>query len=179
MESDGDKWLKEKAEKFLKEVGIRKDQIVLDWGCGSGYYTIPTAKIVGDKGKVYALDKSRFSLYKVAQRAKSEKLTNIQTIKTSSKYKIPLEDDSVDLVLLYDVLHSYYFAPSESKGLIKEIYRVSKSNALISVYPKHMYLEDIKDELEKANFHFARKLFETLLHDRVLTQDYLLNFRRK
>ena len=63
MESDVDKWLKEKAEKFLKEVGIRKDQTVLDWGCGSGYYTIPAAKIVGDKGKVYALDKSRFSLY--------------------------------------------------------------------------------------------------------------------
>jgi len=179
MKSDVDRWLKDKAEKVLREVGIRKDQIVLDFGCGSGYYAIPAAKIVGDKGKIYALDKSRFSLYKVAKRAKSEKLTNIQIIKTSNKFKIPLEDDSVNAVLLYDVLHSYYFTLSERKELIKEIYRISKSNTLISVYPKHMNFEDIKDEFEKANYHFTRKLFETLLHDGRLTQDYLLNFRRK
>ena len=179
IESDIDKWLKEKAEEVLKKVGIRKGQTVLDFGCGSGYYTIPAAKTVGDKGKVYALDRSRFSLYEVEKRAKSEKLRNIQIIKTSNKSKIPLEDDSVDVVLLYDVLHSYYFTSSERKDLIKEIYRISKSNALISVYPKHMNLGDIKDELEKANFHFSRKVFETLLHDRVLTQEYLLNFRPK
>ena len=42
---------------LLKDVGIKAGQVVLDFGCGSGTYTVPAARTVGDKGKVYALDK--------------------------------------------------------------------------------------------------------------------------
>jgi len=178
MRSDPERWLKENAEKVLKEVGVGKNQIVLDFGCGSGYYTIPVAKIIGNKGKVYALDKDRNSLHEVTQRAKSQKLENIQIIKTSGELKIPFEDEFVDIVLLYDVLHSYYFSATGRKNLLTEIYRISKPNALISVYPKHMDSEDFIDEMEKANFHFERELFVTLLHYYVPERDYLLNFRR-
>ena len=179
MKSASQKWLKENAEKVLQEVGIRKSQIVLDFGCGSGYYTIPAAKIVGNKGKVYALDKDRSCLHEVMQRAKSQKLENIQIIKTSGELKIPLEDESVDIVLLYDVLHSYYFSVTGRKELLAEIYRISKPGALISVYPKHMDSKKLKDEMDEANFHFERKFLEKLLHYHSLEQDYLLNFRRK
>ena len=179
MRSDVDIWLEEMAERVLKEVGIRKSQIVLDFGCGSGYYTIPAARIVGEKGRVYALDKSRISLYRLAKREKSEKLKNIHMINTSGELKIPLEDESIDVTLLYDVIHSHYFSVTGRRELLSEIYRISKPNALISVYPKHMDLEDIKHEIEKENFHFTRKLFKTLLHNRSLTQDYLLNFQRR
>ncbi len=178
MKTDTDRWLEEGAEAVLKEAGIREGQIVLDFGCGSGYYTIPAARIVGGKGGVYALDKNRDSLNEVAKRAKIETLNNILLIKTSGKLRIPLEDESVDVTLLYDVIHSYYFSATERKELLTEIYRISKPGALISVYPRHMNLEDVKDEMEKANFPFARKLFFTLLHDQALTRDYLLNFRR-
>jgi len=179
MKSDIEIWLKEESEKVLKEVGIKKDQIILDFGCGSGYYTIPAAKIVGDRGKVYALDKSRSCLYEVMQRAKSQKLKNIRIIETSGELKIPLEDESVDIILLYDVIHSYYFSSTKRRELLNEIYRISKPNALISVYPKHTDWENLRDEIERANFHFERKLFKRLLHNNGLTQDYLLNFRKK
>lgn len=178
MRSDIDMWLEEIAERVLKEVGIRKSQTVLDFGCGPGHYTIPAARIVGEKGRVYALDKSRISLYKVAKRAKAEKLKNIHMINTSGEIKIPLEDESIDATLLYDVIHSHYFSALGRRELLSEIYRISKPNALISVYPKHMDLEDIKHEIKKENFHFTEKLFKTLLHNGSLTQDYLLNFRR-
>lgn len=178
MKPDTDRWLEEEAEAVLKEAGIREGQIVLDFGCGSGYYTTPSAKIVGDRGGVYALDKSRDSLNEVAKRAKPEKLNNILLIKTSGKLRIPLGDESVDVTLLYDVIHSYYFSATERSKLLTEIYRISKPGALISVYPRHMELEDVKDEMEKADFPFVRRLFVTLLHDETLTRDYLLNFRR-
>jgi len=41
----------------LRAVGVRGGLTVLDFGCGSGNYSIPAAKIVGEKGKVYTLDK--------------------------------------------------------------------------------------------------------------------------
>ena len=179
MESDTKKWLEQYAEKVLKEVGITKNQNILDFGCGSGYYTIPASQIVGNKGKVYALDKDRKCLNEVAKSAQSRKLKNIQIIATSGELKIPLEDESVDVVLLYDVIHSYYFSPNTRKELLREIYRISNHNALISVYPRHMDLQDAQDIIEDANFNFERKLFKTLLHDNSLVQDYLLNFRRK
>jgi ubiquinone/menaquinone biosynthesis C-methylase UbiE len=179
MRSDVDIWLEEIAERVLREVGIRESHAVLDFGCGSGHYAVPAARIVGEKGRVYALDKSRISLYKVAKRAKSEKLKNIHMINTSGELKIPLEDESIDVTLLYDVIHSHYFSVTSRRELLSEIYRISKYNALISVYPKHIDLEDIKYEIEKENFHFAGKLFKTLLHNRSLTQDYLLNFQRR
>jgi len=179
METDLERWLKEKAEEVLREVGIKKGQIVLDFGCGSGYYTIPAAKIVGNKGKVYALDKDRSCLHEVMQRAKSWRLENIQIIQTSGELKIPLEDESVDVVLLYDVLHSHYFSLSDRKELLAEIHRLSKPNALISVFPKHMDSEILRDEMEEANFHFERKIFVTLFHAQRLEEDYLLNFRKK
>jgi precorrin-6B methylase 2 len=47
------------AIKVLKRIGIRRGQTVLDFGCGYGIYTIPVAKIVGEHGRVYALDKDK------------------------------------------------------------------------------------------------------------------------
>ena len=179
MKSDSEVWLQEKAEKVLREVGIRKDQIVLDFGCGSGYYAIPAAKMVGDKGKVYALDKNGNRLREVMQRAEPLKLENIQTIETSGEVKIPLEDGSVDVTLLYDVIHSYYFSATQRKELLTEIHRISKPNALVSVYPRHMDLDYVRREIERADFRFLRKLFVTLLHYHTLEQEHVLNFLRK
>jgi precorrin-6B methylase 2 len=44
---------------MLQQIGIRSGQTVLDFGCGLGIYTIPVAKIVGEQGRVYALDKDK------------------------------------------------------------------------------------------------------------------------
>ena len=35
----------------LKEVGIKKGHIILDFGCGAGTYCLPAAKIVGKRRK--------------------------------------------------------------------------------------------------------------------------------
>ncbi|MCK4972036.1 MAG: methyltransferase domain-containing protein, partial [Candidatus Heimdallarchaeota archaeon] len=43
-------------EKVVEEIGIQPGNVVLDYGCGLGSFSIPAAKIVGEKGKVYALD---------------------------------------------------------------------------------------------------------------------------
>ena len=112
------------------------------------------------------------------RKAKSKNLRNIKIVKTSGELKIPSGDESIDMVLLYDVLHSYYFSPDERRKLLREVYRVLKPNALLSVYPEHMELEEVKREIEEANFCFEVEYFKTIIHDGRYTHGHILNFRR-
>ena len=84
---------------------------MLDFGCGYGIYTIPAAKIVGEQGRVYALDKDKDALDDLMRKAESAGLRNIERMETSGKLEIELPDDTVDVVLLFDVFHSFYSPP--------------------------------------------------------------------
>jgi ubiquinone/menaquinone biosynthesis C-methylase UbiE len=172
--------LKAHAFEILEKACIKRGKTVLDFGCGSGTYTIPAAKIVGEKGIVYALDKDKKVLDKLMQKAESAGLGNIKRIDTSGELKIPLPDESVDVVLLYDVFHSYYFSQvADRRNLLEEVYRVSKPDALVSVWPKHMESE-AKEEIESANFYREREYSGTLIHDNEdIEKGKVLNFRKK
>jgi len=163
----------------LEKIGISEGQTVLDFGCGSGTYTIPTAKIVGQQGRVYALDKDKEALDELMQKALSMGLRNIERMETSGKLEIELTDASVDWVLLFDVLHSYYFSQiDDRRRLLNEIYRIMKPSASISVWPKHME-SGAEDEVKRANFHLESEHVETLIHDRKnLEKGKILNFRK-
>ena len=150
---------------LLKDVGIKAGQVVLDFGCGSGTYTVPAARIVGDKGKVYALDKDSKVLNKLMQKVQSVGLNNIERMDAHGELETGLADDSVDVVLLFDVLHSYYFPrPEDRRKLLGEVHRICKTAALVLVYPKHMELT-AREEIEKASFRLKSEFQGTLVHD--------------
>ena len=116
----------------LVQVGLTAGQIILDYGCGVGTYTIPAAQIVGPQGVVYALDKHPLAIEMVAKRSGQEQLANVQTI--YSDLATGLGDATVDVVLLYDVLH----AVPDQLALLREIGRVLKPGGILSVRPDHM-----------------------------------------
>ncbi len=150
---------------LLEDVGINAGQVVLDFGCGSGAYAIPTARIVGDKGKVYTLDKDSKVLNELMQRAQSAGLNNIERMDAHGELGTDLADGSVDVVLLFDVLHSYYFPRSDDRRmLLDEVHRICKAEALVLVYPKHMELT-AREEIEKASFRLKSEFQGTLVHD--------------
>ena len=175
------KWMEKGSKIFLMNIDIKPNQTVLDFGCGKGNFTIPVARIIGEKGKVYAVDKNRKSLDELMKRAGKRGLRNIERVDMPEEIKLPLKNESVDAVLLYDVIHLV----DSRRELLTEIYRVSKTNALISVYPKHhqedmnMSLDDVKSEIESTNFVFERRIYTPIVHDDHFEKDYVLNFRRQ
>ena len=56
----------------LNEIGIKSGFHILDYGCGPGNYSIVAAQLVGNSGKVYALDIHPLGI-KIVQEMASDK----------------------------------------------------------------------------------------------------------
>lgn len=117
---------------ILKEVGIKPGFHVLDYGCGPGSYINPLAELVGESGKIYALDIHPLAIQRVQNIASRKQLSNVKTICSDCKTGLP--DSSVDVVLLYDAFHNL----SGPKGVLEELHRVLKPNGILSFSDHHM-----------------------------------------
>ncbi len=153
---------------LLHKIGIRRGQSVLDFGCGYGTYTIPTAILSGQYGRVYALDKNKETLDELMRRSLHAGITNIVRIETHGERVIDLYDESIDIVLMFDVLHSFYFPDSENRRIVlSEIHRIMKPSAtfFISVWP-NLREPEIEDEIRRSFFRLAKETPEILSYDR-------------
>ena len=123
--------------RILKEVGIKSGFSVLDFGCGPGGYIAETSKLVGDSGRVYALDFHPLAIRSVEKIVEKNGLKNVKTITPDSG--AGLDDSSVDVVLLYDVLHELE-NPAE---IFQEFHRILKAGGVLSASDHHFKKEEI------------------------------------
>lgn len=184
VKSDVEMWLKKDGAKFLRSVGVGKGQVVLDFGCGEGHYSIPASKLVGEEGKIYALDKDKQALNSLVRQIKKNHIKNIKVIQAESK--ISLKDNCIDFILSYDVLHYV----KNRKDIYAEFCRVLRPNGIFSLYPKHlendyplmelahMKLEEMIDEVKQAGFSLQAKFFKKLIHDDSYNDGCILNFKK-
>jgi ubiquinone/menaquinone biosynthesis C-methylase UbiE len=167
---------------MLQQIGIRSGQTVLDFGCGLGIYTIPVAKIVGEQGRVYALDKDKEAVDQLVQKAESEGLKNIKRMETPRELGIDLADECVDAVLLFDVFHSFYFPQAgDRKRLLNEIHRIMKPSAFlsISIWPNLME-PGAEDEIKDADFRLEKDISQTFSYaNKNVGTRSVLNFRKR
>lgn len=135
-----------RARKRLTAAGIKKGQVVLEYGSGVGSYTLPAARIVGAEGVVYALDIHPLSGAMVRRRAARRKLTNIKTILSHRDTGLP--DESVNVILLYDTLHLV----SDKKALLQELHRILKHDGFLSADYMHTPREDFLETMQTGDF---------------------------
>ena len=149
-------WLAEHASEVLAHVGVSHAQTILDYGCGAGTFTIPTAMIVGERGKVYAFEAHSSRLELVREKAKEAALSNIVTVLSdSSKPSIDLPDKNVDIILVYDVMHEI----DDRRGLLQELHRVLKGDGILSVFPMHMGTEKLIDVMREYGLFCLRNRY--------------------
>ena len=143
-------------EGTLAEAGIQPGHRELDYGCGPGAYVPDVAEQVGPTGRVYALDIHPLAVARVQALAKRRGLDNVETI--CSDCQTGLSDDSLDVVLLYDIYHML----SEQDAVLAELRRVLKPGGTLSLQDPHMQEEDILARVvQSGSFRLAHKGLKT------------------
>ncbi|MBM3119462.1 MAG: class I SAM-dependent methyltransferase [Chloroflexi bacterium] len=122
---------------ILREAGIRLGFHVLDYGCGPGSYILPLTELVGKSGRIYAVDINPLAVQAVKKLISKRGFSNVEVIHSDCKTGVP--EESIDVVLLYDVFHDL----SDPAGVLKELHRVLKPNGILSFTDHHLKEEEI------------------------------------
>ncbi len=119
-------------KEIVTQAGIKPGFHVLDYGCGAGSYSIAAANIVGESGKVYALDIQPLAVEMVKNKSEKKGLNNIETILSHCRTGLP--DESIDFVILFDIYHEL----SEPESVLQELHRVLKPDGKLSFSDHHL-----------------------------------------
>ena len=139
--------------KLLNAAGLKPGQKVLEVGCGPGFFTIPAAKIVGEKGKVYALDVNPVAVETVRRKIMENNLKNVK-IMLADASETGLPDESIDVAFLFGVIH----ALKDVDAVMREMHRILKVKGILSVQKSWWSEKRLLDAVTKNNlFSFKEK----------------------
>jgi ubiquinone/menaquinone biosynthesis C-methylase UbiE len=114
--------------KALNAAGLQPGQKVLEVGCGPGFFTVPAAQIVGEKGSVHALDISPLAINRVRQKIEQAGVTNVKTILADAA-QTGLPDQCFDLIFVFGCAH----AIGGSENILRELHRLLKAGGTLSI----------------------------------------------
>ncbi len=114
----------------LRGADIQPGQTVLEVGCGTGFFTIPAAKLIGDDGCLIAMDALSDYIKQVSKKVQSAELKNVRVVKRDA-LATGLDAASIDTALLFGVIP---FPALPLSRLLPEMHRVLKPEGRLSVW---------------------------------------------
>jgi ubiquinone/menaquinone biosynthesis C-methylase UbiE len=142
------------GESMLRSAGLKENDIVLEVGCGPGFFTIPAARIVGDNGFVYAIDINPFAIKKVDKKLLKAGIKNAKTMLVDVR-ESTLDDESITIALFFGVIHSLMNVLDET---LKEMYRILKNEGYLVIQKSWKSTEDlIKKVTERGLFELIEE----------------------
>lgn len=71
----------DKSDRLVEAAGIATGQTVLEIGCGSGYFTLPASKQLGENGTLYSTDIHGIAIEETQKKVDSHHLRNVNVKK--------------------------------------------------------------------------------------------------
>ncbi len=118
----------ENTSTLIRNMQIKKGEVIADIGAGSGYHVFKMATLVPD-GLVYAVDIQKEMLAAIRKRKEQEGIGNIRLIQ-GTEQSSELPENTIDKVLMVDVYHEFTY-PMEMMASIKKALRPGGSVYLI------------------------------------------------
>jgi len=125
---------------------IREGMVVLDIGCGPGFFSIDMAKMVGDSGRVIAADLQEGMLQKLRDKIQGTELEERITLHKCETDRIGVSE-KVDFVLLFYMVHEV----PRVEAFFGEIETILKANGRVFMV--------------EPPFHVSRKAFENTIEE--------------
>jgi len=129
---------------------VREGMIVLEPGCGMGYFTLPLARMVGPEGRVVAVDVQGKMLSVLERRARKAGLLDRIELREAGSDGMGLEDLSFQ-VDFAAALHMVHEMPDQS-SFFSEVWNALKPGGrLLLVEPRgHVSQEQFEQTLAAA-----------------------------
>jgi ubiquinone/menaquinone biosynthesis C-methylase UbiE len=124
--------------------------IVLEPGCGMGFFTLPLARMVGDQGRVIAVDLQPRMLDRVAARAERTGLNRRIELRQAGAHGLNLEGlgETVDLVAAIHVVHE---VPDAGRFFREVLHVLKPGGRLLMIEPRgHVSKEDFRKSVALA-----------------------------
>lgn len=126
---------------------IREGMVVLDMGCGPGFFSIELAQMVGKSGRVIASDLQEGMLQKLREKIKGTDLAQRITLHRCQESSVGLSEQ-VDFVLAFYMIHEL----PDQGHFFGEIASLLKPNGQILIVepPLHVSRRAFEDTLMAA-----------------------------
>lgn len=148
-------------EKNIEQLHLEHNQTVVDFGAGSGAYTIAAAIALEGTGNVYAVDVQKDLLTRLENTCRDSHLGNVSFIwgDLEKLGGTKLADQSVDAAIISNVL----FQTDDKKGVISEARRVLKQGGKLLVVDWTASFNNLGPDPDQVFPELeARKLVESL-----------------
>ena len=138
--------------RLLQAAGLKPGQTVLEVGCGPGFFTIPTARIVGEKGMVYALDINPLAIRRVTGKIQKQAISNVKPMLANAA-DTALPEESVDIAFLFGLPR----IAGGRENLFAEMHRVLKPGAILVLEKRRTSEEKLTRDMEQKGFAYKEK----------------------
>ena len=125
--------------------GLREGMTVVDYGCGPGRYTTRFAKLVGERGKVYAVDIHELAIDAVQAKVAKLDLHNVQPM-LAQGYECGLPDHVADVVCALDM----FFGIQRPTEFLAELKRITRPDGVLVIDDGHQPREVTKEKIRAS-----------------------------
>ncbi len=139
-------FLSSRIDKRVQTFGIIEGMTVVDYGCGPGRYTLRFSKLVGDKGKVYAVDIHELAIKAVKRKMQKCNLRNVEPV-LAAGYHSGLADQIADIVTAIDMFHNV----PDPVLFLEELRRITKKDGFLIIDDGHKPRKTTKSKILSSN----------------------------
>ena len=129
---------------------VHEGMVVLEPGCGMGYFTLPLARLVGGTGQVIAIDIQPKMIAVLGKRAQKAGLFGKIEVRLSESNRLNIENlgGTVDLAVALHMVHE----TADPDRFFREIWNALKQGGrLLVVEPRgHVSLEEFEKSINVA-----------------------------
>lgn len=115
---------------IIAQLDLKKGQIVADFGCGAGFFSVACAQFVGDDGSVCAVDVMPDRLEATKSSAQHANLKNVTILQADLEQPLlGIGQTTCDVVVISNILHQV----GNKVALLRNAYQVLKTGGRVVV----------------------------------------------